>query len=180
VRRLLLSLGLAVLAGGIAVAANADQPFAEGLSVAQPATHRAPADRPLAISDLPIVDQPTPDQPQADRGPTRQPGARTESACRREELLVKFAPGADATTVAGRHGATVVSSIPRIGVYVLAVPPGAQAATLTALAADPEVEYAEPNGVVRVPELPPTADPCAEATPSPAMSEPGGPAPERP
>jgi hypothetical protein len=80
---------------------------------------------------------------------------------------VKFKPGADPATVAGRYGASIASSIPQIGVYVLAVTPGTQAATLAGLSADPDVEYAEPNSVVRVPELPPTTGPCAGSPTAP-------------
>ena len=165
-RRLLLSVGLAVLVGGVAVAANADQPFGEHSVLGEPSSRHVPADRPRAISDLPLVDQATPGRPATDPAGLKQPGTPTEPACRPEELLVKFGPGADPATVTARYGASIVSSIPQIGVYVLAVPPGAQAATLTAMAADPDVEYAEPNGVVRIPELPTTADPCA-GTPTP-------------
>ena len=165
-RRLLLSVGMALLVGGFAVAANADQDFLD-LPTVEIAARQPSTDPPLAASDLPLIGQPTPVQPSDDGATVKQTGTTTESACRPEELLVKFKPGADASIVAGRHGASVLSNIPQLGIYVLAVPPGAQAATLSALSADPDVEYAEPNGVVRVPELPPTADPCApEATPS--------------
>ena len=165
-RRLLLSVGLAVLVGGIAVAANADQPFGEEATLHETATGRAPADLPRAISDLPIVDQATPGPPATDGRGVKQPGPRLAPACRPEEMLVKFKPGADATAVAARHGASIVSSIPQIEVYVLAVPTGTQTQALAALAADPDVEYAEPNAVVRVPELQTTPDPCS-GTPIP-------------
>ena len=185
-RRLLLSLGLAILVGGVAVAVNADQRFGDHTPSGE-VTAVPDAARPRGISDLPLVDQPTVDLPTVDQPTVDQPtvdqpagdrpvadrvGAPTVPACRREEMLVKFKPGADPATVAARYGASVESSIPQIGVFVLAVPPGTGAATLAALAADPDVEYAEPNGVMRVPELPPTPDPCAEETPSPALPVP--------
>ena len=159
-RRLLLSVGLAVLAGGIAVAVNADQPFGDRRAGSEPSSRQVAADGPRAISNLPLVEQPTPGRT-ANQGTTeKEPGTPVESAWRPEELLVKFKPSADPTVVADRHGATIVSNIPQIGIYVLAVAPGTQAAAQAALSADPDVEYAEPNGVMRAPELPATADPC--------------------
>ena len=159
--RLLLSIGLAVLVGGIAVAVNADQHFGDQPTVTEPLARPESADRPRVISDLPLTGQAIPGQPEIDGTAAQQAETPSALACRREEMLVKFKPGADAATVAARYGATIVSSIPQIGVYVLAVPPGTQAAALAGLSADLGVEYAEPNGVVRIPELPPTPDPCA-------------------
>lgn len=158
-RRLLLSLGAALLVGGVAMAANADQPFRDQPG-SELSARQSPADRPLGTSDLPLADLPTV-QPTIDGGAAGQPGAPREPACRLEEVLVKFKPDADPATVAGRHGASITSSIPQIGVYVLTVTPGTQAAALAGLAADPDVEYAEPNGVVSAPELPLMPDPCA-------------------
>ncbi|MDP8922596.1 MAG: hypothetical protein M3O34_06925 [Chloroflexota bacterium] len=158
--RLLLSLGLALLLGGIAIAVNADQPFGDLEGSDAPSTEQAPADLPLVSPDLPLVDEATPGLHETGPSVADHIATPAEPACR-EEVLAKFRPVAAPATVAARYGASIVSSIPQIGVYVLAVPPGTQAETIAALSADPDVEFAEPNGVVRIPEQPPTADPCA-------------------
>lgn len=67
-----------------------------------------------------------------------------------DEILVKFQPGADPAKVAARHGARVKSVIPSIEVHVLAVPPGSVDAKVAEFQADPEVEFAEPNGMMQV------------------------------
>lgn len=88
--------------------------------------------------------------------------------CPEEELLVKFRPGADPATVSARHGATIRSVISGIDVYVLAVPAGTTAEKIGEFMADPEVEFAEPNETMSVPERPP-----ASPTPCGAPSSPG-------
>ena len=89
------------------------------------------------------------------------------------QLLVKFRPGVDPVVVAARHGATIVGSIPSIAVYLLAVPPGTAGERLAALTADPEVEFAELNGTVTVPEQPPANWPIVtEPTMIPLQSAP--------
>jgi hypothetical protein len=89
------------------------------------------------------------------------------------ELLVKFRPGVDPVAVAARHGAMIVGSIPSIDVYLLAVPPGTAGERLAALAADPEVEFAEFNGTVTVPEQPPADGPtCTNPTVAPVSPAP--------
>jgi thermitase len=83
------------------------------------------------------------------------PGAGAPAPCAPDEVLVKFRPGADPAIVSARHGGTITSEIAGIQVYVVAVPPGTVMEKVAALGADPEVEYAEPNAIVRIPEAPP-------------------------
>jgi len=106
---------------------------------------------------------------------TQGAGPAATPACRPDELLVAFRPGAEPAAVSARHGATVASEIPDIGVFVVAVPPGTAAATLAAFAADADVEFAEPNGVASVPEAPPASrDVCGVAPPEDGMDGPSG------
>ncbi len=86
----------------------------------------------------------------ADEHPTALP-----PECVPDELLVKFQPGADPTVVSDRYGATVTSVIQGIDVYVLSIPWGTVGQKVAEFQADPEVVYAEPNGIVRIPEDPP-------------------------
>jgi thermitase len=84
--------------------------------------------------------------------------------CVPDELLVKFRPGADPAVVSARHGATISSVIAGIEVYVLSIPPGTVSVKVAEFQADPEVEFAEPNGIMRLPEAPPSAaEPCGDA-----------------
>ena len=69
--------------------------------------------------------------------------------CVPDEILVKFRPGADPAVVSTRHGATIRSVIGFIDVYVLAIPFGSVPEKVAEFSADPEVEYAEPNGIAR-------------------------------
>jgi hypothetical protein len=71
------------------------------------------------------------------------------SECLRDELLVKFRPGADPEAVSARHGATITYFLSAIEVHVVAVPAGTAEQKIAAFQADPEVVYAEPNGTVR-------------------------------
>jgi thermitase len=71
------------------------------------------------------------------------------SACPPDRLLVKIRPGADSAVVIARHGGTVVQTIPGIDVQVVTVPGGKGQQTIDALNADPEVQYAEPDQIVR-------------------------------
>jgi len=88
--------------------------------------------------------------------------ALSEPACPPDELLVKFQPAADPAIETARYGATILSRIEGIDVYVLAVAAGTGSATITALQSDPEVVFAEPNALVGIPEAPPPApEPCA-------------------
>jgi hypothetical protein len=85
-----------------------------------------------------------------------------EPECPPEEILVKFQRPADPAVVSSRYGAAILSKIESIDVYLLAVPAGTGPASIAALQADPEVVFAEPNGMVGVPEQPPPApEPCA-------------------
>lgn len=147
-RYFLASVGLVLLLLGIvAVAAvtEDDGPLASRFGFGKPTANLPPGD-PERVS-LPMQDQPPP---------------TAEPICRLEEVLAKFKPGADPDAVAARHGTVISSSIPQIGVYVLDVPAGTQAEKVAALAADPDVEYAEPNGVVRIQDQPPAGpDSCA-------------------
>ena len=89
------------------------------------------------------------------------PGPALTDECVPDELLVKFRPGADPTTVSARHGATIIEPIVGIEVYLLSIPYGTVAEKVAEFGADPEVEYAEPNGIMRIPESPPShAQPC--------------------
>ncbi|HEU4561051.1 MAG TPA: S8 family serine peptidase [Longimicrobium sp.] len=61
------------------------------------------------------------------------------------EVLVKFRPGADLNRVAGSHGLRRNRSGYRTAFEVMQVEPGNEHAAAAALAADPNVEWAEPN-----------------------------------
>jgi thermitase len=89
------------------------------------------------------------------------PPTALPAECVPDELLVKFRPGADPATVAARHGATIKEELPGIAVFVLTIPAGTVAEKVAVFSADPQVEYAEPNGIMRVPEEPPDgSSPC--------------------
>jgi hypothetical protein len=74
------------------------------------------------------------------------------SACPPDRLLVKTHPGADPAVVIARYGGTIIQTIPGIEVQVVTVPAGMGQQTIDALSADPEVQYAEPDRIVRVAE----------------------------
>lgn len=78
------------------------------------------------------------------------------SGCVPDELFVKFLPGADPAVVSARHGGSIKSEIGFIGVHVVSIPTGTAAEKIPAFQADAEVEYAEPVGVVTIPESPPS------------------------
>ncbi len=63
-----------------------------------------------------------------------------------DEVLVSFAPEVSPAVVARSVGARIASRIEGLGVYVLKVPAGSVQGTLRALAHNPLVEFAEPNG----------------------------------
>jgi hypothetical protein len=87
------------------------------------------------------------------------------TTCPPDELLVKFQPAADPSSVAARYGATILSRIQSIDIYVLAVQAGNGPVTIAALQSDPEVVFAEPNALVGIPEQPPPApEPCGPTT----------------
>ncbi|MDR5696495.1 MAG: S8 family peptidase [Armatimonadota bacterium] len=64
-----------------------------------------------------------------------------------DELLVRFRPGASAARIAGEVGASVVDRIGGIDVHVLRVEPARAEVVLQALSRNPNVEYAERNGI---------------------------------
>ena len=72
------------------------------------------------------------------------------SPCKPDRILVKVKPGADPAAVIGRHGGTIIQTIPGIDVQIVNVPHGTGQQVIDALNADPDVQYAEPDGVVRI------------------------------
>ena len=97
-----------------------------------------------------------------DAAPTSQGAARFE--CVPDQVLVKFRPGTDPAAVSARHGATFTGAIVGLDVQVLTVPAGTVPEKVAALSADPDVVYAEPNGIARVPEAQSgAAQPCGAA-----------------
>ena len=162
VRRLLMlsSMLLAIIIGGVAVAEYDDHPFSDQPTIRHESASRGVVVQPSTHGDdtagpstelIPIVER------------TSTP---TEPACFLEEVLAQFRVGADPATVAVRHGTTITSTIPQLGIYVLGVPPGTQAEKVAALINDPDVEYAEPNAVMGIPERPASGSaPCPAGSP---------------
>ena len=66
-----------------------------------------------------------------------------------DEVLVKFAPGADPAALAQAFGLRLHRQT-LLGVWVAKVPPQALDAVLAALSRHPMVEYAEPNGIATI------------------------------
>ncbi|MBI1886390.1 MAG: S8 family serine peptidase [Chloroflexi bacterium] len=69
-----------------------------------------------------------------------------------DELLVKFVPGTPAHTVAAVHGQAggrVIDEIPALGVQVVKVAPGQALQSLPLYQHNPNVKYAELNGIAR-------------------------------
>lgn len=83
---------------------------------------------------------PAPEQPVTSPAPAN---------CPPDRILVKVKPGADPATVIARYGGTIINTISGIDVQVVTVPGGARPQAIADLSADPEVQYAEPDGVVR-------------------------------
>lgn len=84
--------------------------------------------------------------------PTPEPQPRSAPArtnCPPERILVKVRAGSDPAAVVGRYGGTIVQTIPGIEVQVVTVPAGTRQQAIDALNADPDVQYAEPDGEVR-------------------------------
>lgn len=78
------------------------------------------------------------------------------AASRAGEILVKFRPGVNASAKADTHrqaGGTQVAEIARTGVQRVAVPAGAEAAAIARYARNPNVLYAEPNYLRRIPKI---------------------------
>src|SRR6266508_6929536 len=68
------------------------------------------------------------------------------------EILVKFRPGTPADAIAAAHrqlGGQVTDVIPRIDVQLVRVPAGRELDRVAAYARDPNVLFAEPNGLYR-------------------------------
>jgi thermitase len=73
------------------------------------------------------------------------------------EVLVKFRPGTPAQVVAEVHrqnGGRVKEEIPGIAVQVVLVPPGQERARAAAYARNPNVLFAEPNGIWQAVDFP--------------------------
>jgi thermitase len=83
-------------------------------------------------------------------GGTRDAQAQPESPTVSGEILVKFRPGTPGQAVADEHRAQqaqVRSTIGRIDVQVVQVPPGREVAAAAAYKQNPNVQFAEPNRV---------------------------------
>ena len=79
-----------------------------------------------------------------------------------DRILVGFAPGVSASTMAAIHranGAVLIREIPQIGVQVLRVPANQVPALVAAYSRNPNVLYAEPDYVAYAIEEPPVNDP---------------------
>ena len=73
-----------------------------------------------------------------------------------DRVLVKFAPGTSTAAKAAARsavGATKITAIPQLGVEVLKVPNAASATALARLQRQPNVVFAEPDGIVRGDEV---------------------------
>lgn len=81
---------------------------------------------------------------------TEQPVTSPAPAnCPPDRILVKVKPGADPAAVIARYGGTIINTISGIDVQVVTIPGGAGQQAIAGLSADPDVQYAEPDGVVR-------------------------------
>src|SRR3954470_13097046 len=72
------------------------------------------------------------------------------------EILVKFRPGVNASARADAHrqaGGSLLNAITRTGVQRVAVTAGSEAAAMARYQRNPNVLYAEPNFIRRVPTL---------------------------
>ena len=78
------------------------------------------------------------------------------AASRAGEVLVKFRPGANASAKADAHrqaGGSQVAEVARTGLQRVAVPRGAESAAIARYMRNPNVLYAEPNFVRRIPKI---------------------------
>jgi hypothetical protein len=87
--------------------------------------------------------------------PQKEPPISPVPACKPDRILVKVKPGADPAAVIERYGGTIIQTIPGIEVQVVTVPGGTGQQAIDALNADPDVQYAEADGVVRASEAGP-------------------------
>lgn len=67
-----------------------------------------------------------------------------------DEVIVKFKPGANAHAIALAMGGKVDREETLLGVVVLKVPEGTVEKVVAALSRNPNVEYAEPNGIATI------------------------------
>ena len=72
------------------------------------------------------------------------------------EILVKFTPGASAAARADAHrlgGGNAIAEVARTHVQLVSVPSGTEAAAIARYSQNPNVLYAEPNFIRRIPEV---------------------------
>jgi subtilisin family serine protease len=94
-----------------------------------------------------VVETPVTPTPEAAPFPGNAPNSRPG------QLNVLLREGADADTVAGRHGGQVLSSIPALNTALFGFPAGTDMAAKTAeVLADPDVIGVEANGLIQPPE----------------------------
>jgi hypothetical protein len=98
-------------------------------------------------SQEPAPAENTAQEPALAEPPAASPGA---TPCPPDRILVKLKPGVDAAAIIGRLGGTIIQTIPSIEVHVVNVSGGTGQQVIDALNADPDVEYAEPDRVVRI------------------------------
>ena len=89
--------------------------------------------------------EPAPTETAAPEQPVSSPASPN---CPPDRILVKVKPGADPVAVIARYGGTIINTIPGIDVQVVTVPGGTGQQAIAGLSADPDVQYAEPDGVV--------------------------------
>ena len=113
----------------------------------------------LLLAASPIVAYPYPASAQEQPGPPGRPATPTTGRPEvvDDELLVKFRPGTPAADRAAGHrqaAGQVVREIRGLDVQVVKVPAGQALGRLQAYARNPNVEYAEPNGIAYVDGMP--------------------------
>ena len=92
--------------------------------------------------------EPAPPSPGETAAPEQPVSSPASPNCPPDRILVKVKPGADPAAVIARYGGTIINTIPGIDVQVVTVPGGTGQQAIAGLSADPEVQYAEPDGVV--------------------------------
>lgn len=97
----------------------------------------------LALATAACADTVTDAAP--DRTPVSEAAVRTPEQVMPGEVLVKFKPGADFNRVSAAHGLRLSRSGYRSAFEVVQVAEGNERAAAAELAADPRVEWAEPN-----------------------------------
>lgn len=76
--------------------------------------------------------------------------APSPTPCPPDRILVKVKPAVDPVVVIGRYGGTIAQTISGIDVQIVDVPAGTGQQAIDSLNADPDVQYAEPDRVVRI------------------------------